>query len=269
VRLAAVGSAVLVALGAVSLGSYELVDHLRTPREVLVIGGDEELSPAAGGSISAVSPDGKTVVLTGKKAELYSEIQRIKQGLASGSIVYDPSAFNTAPETGAGSGPLEESWELYHAFWSFTDDPLVLLAGLLGEVFAADVSVYMKTEVSDEEAAALLSEIESMPEVRVCEFVSKEEALEQLKRLFSDRPEIFSGLTGNPLPAGFEIWLVDGLVDEQHVGLVTSRLLALPGVDQVRALISELPDPFDFDLYVLRTVFRPAGAGLPSDTPGT
>jgi hypothetical protein len=254
-------------LSAISLGAYELVDHLRTPREVLVIGGDEELSPAAGGAISAVSPDGKTVVLTGKRAELYSEIQRIKEGLASGAIVYDPSAFGTAPETGAGPGTFEESWGLYHASWSFTDDPLVLLAGFLGEVFAADVSVYMKTEVSDEEAAVLLSQIETMPEVRVCEFVSKEEALERLKRLFSDRPELINGLTGNPLPAGFEIWLVDGLVDDQHIGLVTSRLSALPGVDQVRGLISDLPDSFDFDLYVLRTVFRPAGAGLQPDTP--
>ena len=249
-RLAVACSAVLIAAGAVSLGAYELVDHLRTPREVLVIGGDQELSPAAGGSLSVVGPDGETVLLTGKKAELYMEVQRIKQGLAEGTLVYDPAALNNVSSNG---------------LLSLSDDPLVLLGGLQATVFASDMTVYLLTEATEEQISAVRSEIETMPEVRVYEFLSKEEALERLKSLFADRPEIFSGLSGNPLPASFDIWLVDG----QQPGRLLDSLLALPGVDQVTDLTGSYWLTTDW-LTVLRTVFVPAGADAsPAEQPAT
>jgi hypothetical protein len=43
-RLVAICASVLVALGAVSVGGYELVEHLRAPQPLLVLGGGEELA---------------------------------------------------------------------------------------------------------------------------------------------------------------------------------------------------------------------------------
>ncbi len=250
VRLAFACSAVLIAAGAVSFGAYELVDHLRTPREVLVIGDAQELSPAEGGPLRVTGPDGETVLLTGKKAELYLEVQRAREGLVAGTLHYDPSALGTSSSNG---------------LLSLSDDPFVLLDGLLTAVFASDMTIYLTTEATEEETAAIRSELETAPEVRAFEFVSKEEALDRLKGVFSDRPEIFSNLSGNPLPDSFEIRLVDG----QPAALLTERLRALPGVDQVIDLTGSSWLATDW-LTVLRTVFVPADADAPpAEQPAT
>jgi hypothetical protein len=41
-RLVAICATVLVVLGVVSVGAYELVEHLRAPQPLLILGGDEE-----------------------------------------------------------------------------------------------------------------------------------------------------------------------------------------------------------------------------------
>ena len=70
----------------------------------------------------------------------------------------------------------------------------------------------------------------SWPEVKSSVFVSKQDALERLKEDFKDNPEILEGLTGNPLPASFEI----SLVDPQTVDTVAARFNGNPIVDEVR-----------------------------------
>jgi cell division transport system permease protein len=120
---------------------------------------------------------------------------------------------------------------------------IVVLGGVLVFVYTTDallkeveqkveITVFLKTDPdpSMAEIEALQTEILSWPEVKTALFVSKEDALKRLKEDFKDSPEVIEGLTGNPLPASFEI----SLNDPQTVKTVAARFEGNPIVDDVR-----------------------------------
>ncbi len=103
---------------------------------------------------------------------------------------------------------------------------------LLAEVESkVEITVYLTTDPDPEqdEIAAMQTEILGWSEVKSVNFVSKEAALERLKEDFADNPEILDNLTGNPLPASFEI----ALNDPQTVDRVATRFDGDPIVDEV------------------------------------
>ena len=120
---------------------------------------------------------------------------------------------------------------------------IVVLGGVLVFVYTTDallkeveqkveITVYLKTDPdpSQEEIDALQAEISSWTEVKSSVFITKQEALDRLKADFKDNPEILEGLTGNPLPASFEI----ALVDPKTVDSVAARFEGNSIVDEVR-----------------------------------
>jgi cell division transport system permease protein len=120
---------------------------------------------------------------------------------------------------------------------------IVVLGGVLVFVYTTDallkeveqkveITVYLKTDPdpTQDEIDAMQTEILSWPEVKNSVYISKQDALERLKEDFKDNPEILEGLTGNPLPASFEI----SLVDPQAVNQVASRFDDRSIVDEVR-----------------------------------
>jgi len=66
--------------------------------------------------------------------------------------------------------------------------------------------------------------------VKSSSYITKEQALQRLKEDYADSPEIFESLTSNPLPASFEI----ALVDPQTVDIVAARFEGDSIVDEVR-----------------------------------
>jgi cell division transport system permease protein len=120
---------------------------------------------------------------------------------------------------------------------------MVVLGGVLVFVYTTDallsqveqkveITVYLKTtpDPTQDQIDALQTQILGWKEVKSSVFVSKADALERLKSDFKDNPEILEGLTGNPLPASFEI----ALVDPQQVNQVAARFTGNPVVDEVR-----------------------------------
>ncbi len=65
--------------------------------------------------------------------------------------------------------------------------------------------VFLKDEVTAEQAAALEKEINRMAGVADTEYVSKERALERFKEMYSDDAEMLSQIEGNPFPAEITI----------------------------------------------------------------
>ena len=119
---------------------------------------------------------------------------------------------------------------------------IVVLGGVLVFVYTTDallaeveskveITVYLTTDPDPDptQIEAMQKEIMGWSEVKSSTFVSKEDALERLKEDFKDNPEILKGLTGNPLPASFEI----SLNDPQTVNTVAARFDADPIVDEV------------------------------------
>ncbi len=120
---------------------------------------------------------------------------------------------------------------------------IVVLGGVLVFVYTTDallkeveqkveITVYLKTDPDPtaDQVDAMETEILGWPEVKSSVFVSKQDALERLRQDFKDNPEILEGLTGNPLPASFEI----SLVDPQAVSEVAARFDGKAIVDEVR-----------------------------------
>jgi cell division transport system permease protein len=120
---------------------------------------------------------------------------------------------------------------------------IVVLGGVLVFVYTTDallkeveqkveITVYLKTDPdpTQDQIDAMQTQILGWPEVKSSVFVTKQEALDRLKKDFQDNPQILEGLTGNPLPASFEI----SLVDPQAVDKVAARFNGNGIVDEVK-----------------------------------
>jgi len=71
-----------------------------------------------------------------------------------------------------------------------------------------DVSVYFKDSVKEEDILKLKERLESLPQVKEVEYISKEEALKRFKKTHKDNPllmESLKELEENPLPASLNI----------------------------------------------------------------
>jgi|WetSurMetagenome_2_1015567.scaffolds.fasta_scaffold06753_4 cell division transport system permease protein len=124
---------------------------------------------------------------------------------------------------------------------------IVVLGGVLVFVFTTDallegveqkveITVFLKTnpDPSQDEIDAMQAAIYPgwKDVVKSCTFVTKEEALQRVKDWFKDKPEVLENLTGNPLPASFEI----SLIDPQGVSMVAERIKSqfAPLIDEVK-----------------------------------
>ena len=120
---------------------------------------------------------------------------------------------------------------------------ILVLGGVLLFVFTTDallqeveekveITVFLKTgpDPEPDEITTLQNEITSWNEVKSATYISKADALERMKEWFKDRPDVLEGLSGNPLPASFEI----ALNDPQAVDIVAARFEGNPIVDEVR-----------------------------------
>jgi len=120
---------------------------------------------------------------------------------------------------------------------------IVVLGGVLVFVFLTDallqevekkveITVYLKTDPDPtaDEVTTMQEQINSWAEVKNVTFVTKEQALQRMKEDYADSPEIFESLTSNPLPASFEI----SLIDPQAVDVVAARFEGDSIVDEVR-----------------------------------
>ncbi len=161
-------------------------------------------------SSSASTTAGAPVILTGDRAELQAEIERIREGMESGTLVFDWYP----PGITAGDLP---------------SDPIIFLDMLEQSLADPDVTLYLLEDAGD--APDLRAELAAMPEVARLLFVSNEEALAQMKEEYKDTPEIFSALEKNPLPACLEIWLTDYMKAASFADQLRDR----PEVDEIRA----------------------------------
>lgn len=92
-----------------------------------------------------------------------------------------------------------------------------------------EIVVFLADGIPAESVEALQSEIMSWGEVKKVDYVSKDQALEQLKKQFKDS-DMLDMIEGNPLPASLEITLKD----PQKANDVVTRLEDRSEVDDVR-----------------------------------
>lgn len=97
---------------------------------------------------------------------------------------------------------------------------------------AAELSVYLKDDVTLEQQSALQRLLQPGEVVASQEFVSKAEALVRFKRTFADLSASVDVLGDNPLPASYEVRLRPAAVD--RVESLATELRKVDGVADVR-----------------------------------
>jgi cell division transport system permease protein len=99
---------------------------------------------------------------------------------------------------------------------------------------SAELSVYLKDDITPAERRALEGTIAPGELVATHEYVSKSEALSRFKQTFGDLAAAVDGVGGNPLPASLEVRLRPGPGVSNGVDALASRLRTMAGVADVR-----------------------------------
>jgi len=99
---------------------------------------------------------------------------------------------------------------------------------------ALSMSVYLQDGTSEYKRDKIDSFIRSLPGAQIRRFISKEEAMDDLKVAFGEEAGFLERLTHNPLPASYELIFEDtgtaGIPPEE----IKSQLEALDGVEEVQ-----------------------------------
>ena len=99
---------------------------------------------------------------------------------------------------------------------------------------AAELSVYLKDEVTPEERQAVEAALAPGDLVASRDFVSKADALSRFKQTFGELAAAMDTAGDNPLPASIEVRLRPGPGTSAAVDDLGTRLRAMPGVADVR-----------------------------------
>jgi cell division transport system permease protein len=99
---------------------------------------------------------------------------------------------------------------------------------------AAELSVYLKDDVTAAERRAVEAAVAPGDLVAGHEYVSKSDALARFKQTFGDLAAAVDGSGGNPLPASLEVRLRPGPGVSVGVDALGARLRTMPGVADVR-----------------------------------
>jgi len=95
------------------------------------------------------------------------------------------------------------------------------------------IMAYLEPGASEDDTGALQQRLRQMSAVAGVRFISRQQALEQLKSQMKDQAFIFEHLPENPLPDAFEIRLSPSIQDWQRIEALAGRIRRLPAVDEV------------------------------------
>ena len=93
------------------------------------------------------------------------------------------------------------------------------------------VSVLMKTEVSDEETVAFQTQLDSLPFIRSTRFVSKQQGAEELSEMLGE--DFLRVFESSPIPASIDVNLRADYVSADSLDVVKAAIMASPLVDEV------------------------------------
>lgn len=97
----------------------------------------------------------------------------------------------------------------------------------------ANVSVYLKEGISTDQTRALQKQIYTLNEVETATYVSKAEALRRFKVRMKDSPGLLDALSGNPLPASFEVKFKSEFRTPESVDKLKNKIGKEQAVDEI------------------------------------
>ncbi len=97
-----------------------------------------------------------------------------------------------------------------------------------------NLSVYLEDGITEQQLKAVRQAIKSIPNLEIERFVSKQDALEDLRKALGNQSGLLSGLTKNPLPASFELVLKASRGDRKLLANIKKKIEKLEGVEEVQ-----------------------------------
>lgn len=97
----------------------------------------------------------------------------------------------------------------------------------------ANINVYLKDDITIEQTKAVNNKVMSMKEVDSATYVSKTEALRRFKVRMKDSPGLLDALSGNPLPASYEVKFKDEYKNAESVDKLKTLLKNNKAVDEI------------------------------------
>jgi len=134
------------------------------------------------------------------------------------------------------------------------------------------VMAYLKPDVSRSELSNLKQQIQAMAGVESVRFISKEDALNQLKTQMQRQASLFDNLDRNPLPDGFEIRISKANQSWEKVEFLAAKIESLDAVEEVEygqkwlGHFTQLFDLFKLTGYAMCTIFVMAAVFIMANT---
>lgn len=92
------------------------------------------------------------------------------------------------------------------------------------------IQIYLEEDVTDQEAVDMAREIGQLDEVKKIVYLTKEDALEEMRKRWGDNGYLLDGLPDNPFPATIEITATD----LTHESKIAEAVEGMDGVDEVK-----------------------------------
>ena len=99
---------------------------------------------------------------------------------------------------------------------------------------ALSMSVYLKDGTTTYQRDKVDSFIRSLPGAQIRRFISKDEAMDELKASLGEEAGFLEHLTHNPLPASYEVIFENAQTEEIHPEKIRVQLEAFDGVEEVQ-----------------------------------
>jgi cell division transport system permease protein len=99
---------------------------------------------------------------------------------------------------------------------------------------AAEMSIYLSDEATDEDREAIETLLRAQPTVAGVEYVPKERALERFRADFPELQEVTGGLGENPFPSAIEVRLQTAGGGEAAADELSKEVAGRPGVADIR-----------------------------------
>jgi len=134
------------------------------------------------------------------------------------------------------------------------------------------IMAYLKADVPRSELSNIKQQIQAMDGVESLRFISKEDALNQLKAQMQRQASLFDNLDKNPLPDGFEIEISPANQSREKIEALAARIESLDAVEEVEygqkwfGHFTQLFELFTITGYAMCTIFVMAAVFIMANT---
>ena len=128
-------------------------------------------------------------------------------------------------------GTITISILLFGAFLLFIVN---LNAWLLEWGQSLSMSVYLEDDIGEKGRRQVHEALKGLPNAEIRGYISKEQAMEDLREAFGSQAALLEGFEQNPLPASFELMFKDADMQSLHVERIKEDLETIAGVEEVQ-----------------------------------